>query len=125
MPTMTNPGLYASENYNGNYELTEAANTARTNSSDWVTLGTSTSLLRSTETAVNPSNATTVTPQPVEYPAGEVQYQRTKTHYSWMLIIAIILIIFIIICLRAPQKVYDRWKDNKQYGQVFMTDTEL
>lgn len=122
---MTNPGLYASENYNGNYELTEAANTARTNSSDWVTLGTSTSLLRSTETAVNPSNATTVTPQPVEYPAGEVQYQRTKTHYSWMLIIAIILIIFIIICLRAPQKVYDRWKDNKQYGQVFITDTEL
>ena len=125
MPTMTNPGLYASENYNGNYELTEAANTARTNSSDWVTLGTSASLLRSTETAVNPSNATTVTPQPVEYPAGEVQYQRTKTHYSWMLIIAIILIIFIIICLRAPRKVYDRWKDNKQYGQVFMTDTEL
>ncbi|AHJ84593.1 membrane glycoprotein UL8 [Human betaherpesvirus 5] len=125
VPTMTNPGLYASENYNGNYEHTEAANTARTNSSDWVTLGTSASLLRSTETAVNPSNATTVTPQPVEYPAGEVQYQRTKTHYSWMLIIAIILIIFIIICLRAPQKVYDRWKDNKQYGQVFMTDTEL
>ncbi|ACT81692.2 membrane glycoprotein UL8 [Human betaherpesvirus 5] len=125
VPTMTSPRLSASENYDGNYELTETANTTRTNTSDWITLGTSASLLKSTETAVNLSNATTVIPQPVEYPAGEVQYQRTATHYSWMLIIVIILIIFIIICLRAPRKIYHHWKDSKQYGQVFMTDTEL
>lgn len=125
MPTMTSPGLSASQNYDGNYELTKTANTTRTNRSDWTTLKTSTSLLKNTETAVNLSNATTVIPQPVEYPAGEVQYQRTVTHYSWMLIIVIILIIFIIICLRAPRKIYDHWKDSKQYGQVFMTDTEL
>ncbi|AKI09410.1 membrane glycoprotein UL8 [Human betaherpesvirus 5] len=125
VPTMTSPGLSTSENYNGNYGLTKTANTTRTNNSDRTTLGASASLLGSTETAVNFDNATTIIPQRVEHPVGEIQYQRTTTHYSWMLIIVIILIIFIIICLRAPRKVYDRWKDSKQYGQVFMTDTEL
>ncbi|AKI12583.1 membrane glycoprotein UL8 [Human betaherpesvirus 5] len=125
VPTMTSSGLSASDNYDGNYRPTETANTTRTNSSDWITLGTSASLLKSTETAANLGNATTVIPKPVEYPTGYVQYHRTATHYSWMLIIVIILIIFIIICLRAPRKLYDRWKDSKQYGQVFMIDTEL
>ncbi|AKI09243.1 membrane glycoprotein UL8 [Human betaherpesvirus 5] len=125
VPTMTSPGLSASEKYVGNHGVTEIANRTHTNSNYWVTLGTSASLLGSTETAVNLGNATTIIPQPVEHPAGEVQYQRTATHYSWMLIIVIILIIFIIICLQAPRKVYDRWKDSKQYGQVFVTDTEL